>query len=467
MRRAGADATRDRARATSRVALFPITTKVQDLPDQDTLERVSRNQRLTVADCDLFALADQYGTPLYLYDRATLDAAVVQYRTALDRYYDGESAITYAGKAFLCMAIAQWADRRDLWLDCTGTGELRVAATAEFPRARTLVHGVNKSAQDLAAAVAQSAVIVVDNLHELSLLADLIRAGVGDPPQLWIRVRPGLAVETHAYTQTGQADSKFGMSPAEALTAVDFCRQHKLHLSGLHFHQGSHFHNPEPVGPAISTILDIVQDLHEHSGWLPETISPGGGWGVPYHEGDLPHPPIEAYVRFVAEQLQAGCRERDLPLPRLQLEPGRSIVAQAGVALYRVGSVKQTATRRWLLIDGGLADNPRPALYNARYSALPVADPHRATECETWLAGPYCESGDLLIEALPLPEVEAGELIAVPMSGAYQLSMGSNYNGARRPAVLWLHEGSARLIQRAETLDDLVARDVGLNVHGL
>lgn len=450
---------------SDRLALFPITTSIQQhdkAAGQNSVIRSSRNRQLTVADCDLSALVEQFGTPLYIYDQATLDDAVRQYRAALNQYYDSSASITYAGKAFLCVALAQWARQQNLWLDCTGAGELHIAATAGFPRAQTLVHGVNKSAQDLAAAVAQAAVIVVDNLHELSLLADLLAACVGEPPQLWIRIRPGIAVETHAYTQTGQSDSKFGLSPTEALTAIEFCRQRNLPLTGLHFHQGSHFHDPEPVGPAIDTILDIVKEIRERSGWLPQTISPGGGWGVPYHEDDLPHPTIEAYVRFVAEQLQAGCRARDLPLPHLQLEPGRSIVAQAGVAIYRVGSVKQTDSRRWLLIDGGLADNPRPALYKARYCALPISDPERATKLETWLAGPYCESGDVLIEALALPQIEAGELIAVPMSGAYQLSMGSNYNGACRPAVLWLHEGNARLIQRAETLDDLVARDLAL-----
>jgi diaminopimelate decarboxylase len=158
----------------------------------------------------------------------------------------------------------------------------------------------------------------------------------------------------------------------------------------------------------------------------------------------------------------AGCCARNLPLPRLHLEPGRSIVAQAGVALYRVGVVKQSGEKRWLLVDGGLADNPRPALYGARYSALPVRDPLRAPTSPASVAGPYCESGDVLIDDLPLPAVAEGELLAVPVSGAYHLNMGSNYNGARRPAVLWLRNGRAQLVQRRETVDELLRRDVGL-----
>ncbi|MCB9150493.1 MAG: diaminopimelate decarboxylase [Caldilineaceae bacterium] len=435
-----------------RLSLFPISTQIRH--DGDA-------QRLTIGGCDLAALAATYGTPLYLYDQATMDAAVHAYRQALAQYYPGEAAITYAGKAFLCTAVAQWTQRRDLWLDCTGEGELAIAKAAQMPNARTLVHGVNKSERDLRAALAQAAVIVVDNLSELTRILALAPQ-YASMPELWLRIRPGVAVETHAYTQTGQADSKFGMALTEAIAAIAQCRQAGVTLSGLHFHQGSHFHDPAPVGPALQTVLDLVLEIESQSGWHPQTICPGGGWGVPYHEDDLPHPSIESYVQFVAQTLAAGCQERQLALPRLVLEPGRSLVAQAGVALYRVGAVKQTPARRWLLIDGGLADNPRPALYGARYSALPVAQPLRPHTHESWLAGPFCESGDVLIEALPLPAIEAGEVLAVPVSGAYQLSMGSNYNGARRPAVLWLHEGQVHLVQQREELSNLTARDCPL-----
>lgn len=416
---------------------------------------------MIIGGCDLSRLAAEYGTPLYLYDQATLDDAVAAYRQALHQHYPGPSAITYAGKAFLCTAMAQWSQQRDLLLDCTGEGELAIAAAAQTPRHHILVHGVNKSEADLRAAMAQAGVLVVDNMFELERIIDMAPQ-FPHLPELWIRIRPGIAVDTHAYTQTGQADSKFGMSLPEAIEAIARCREVGITLGGIHFHQGSHFHDPAPVGPAIETVLDLVLEIEAQSGWRPEAICPGGGWGVPYHEDDLPHSSIADYVRFVAQTLAAGCRERGLALPRLVLEPGRSIVARAGVALYRVGAVKQTPSRRWLMIDGGLADNPRPALYGARYSALPVQQPTRAATCSTWLAGPFCESGDVLIEALPLPDMEAGELVAVPVSGAYQLSMGSNYNGARRPAVLWLHNGQAQVIQQREALHNLTARDCAL-----
>lgn len=436
-----------------RLDLFPLSTQITD---------VGTGTALTIAGCDLTTLAATYGTPLYLYDQQTMDVAAAAYRQALADYYPAAAGITYAGKAFLCTAAAQWVQRQGMILDCTGAGELHVAAAAGVPRAQILVHGVNKSPADLVAAVTQAGIIVVDNLTELQRLVPLLQAADDDRPALWLRVRPGVAVDTHAYRQTGQEDSKFGMGLAEASQAVALCQQEGLAVTGIHFHQGSHFHDPEPIAPALATVLDLIAALRERHGWTPQTLCPGGGWGVAYHEDDLPHPLIGAYVAFVAHYLVEGCKERNLPLPRLQLEPGRSLVAQAGVALYRVGAVKRTAARRWLMIDGGLADNPRPALYGARYSALPVQNPLRPNLDPVWFAGPFCESGDILIQGLPMPEMAAGELVAVPIAGAYQLAMGSNYNGACKPAVLWLRDGQAYLVQRREHVADLVARDYAL-----
>ncbi len=433
-----------------RLDLFPITTKIGG---------TGAESHLTIAGFSVAALAERFGTPLYLYDQASMDAAVATYRQALTRHYPGESGITYAGKAFLCVAAAQWVQHQKLLLDCTGAGELWIAAAATVGRSGILVHGVNKSAADLSAALAQAGVIVVDNLTELARIVAL-RQGMHTPmPALWLRLRPGVAVATHAYRQTGQPDSKFGMSSEEASQAVALCLQHQLPLTGIHFHQGSHFHDPAPIGPALATILDLIVELRTQSGWAPQVISPGGGWGVAYHEEELPHPSIETYVAFIAKNLVAGCQQRNLPLPRLQVEPGRSLTARAGVAVYQVGAIKRTPQRRWLMIDGGMSDNPRPALYGARYSALPVQQPLRANRGPAWLGGPYCESGDVLIQALDLPEMQVGEWLAVPASGAYHLNMGSNYNGACKPAVVWLRANEAHLIQRRETVDDLIVRD--------
>jgi diaminopimelate decarboxylase/diaminopimelate epimerase len=432
---------------TRRLALFPDTTQIKTSPT---------GEHLTIAGCDLTALVDQYNTPLYLYDRATLDAAATTYRAALSAFYPGESEITYAGKAFLCTAIVQWAGQKGLWVDCSSLGELKIAEVAGASKKHIVVHGVNKSPADLATAVDHAGTIVVDNLTELERLVPLWRQERPPFPNVWLRLRPGVAVDTHTYTQTGQTESKFGMNGEEILYAARFCRKHHLPLKGLHFHLGSQLRDPAPVAAGLDKALDLLAAVGAEDDW---TLCPGGGLGVAYHEDDLPQPEIDSYVRYIAESLVTGCQRRGLPLPRLHLEPGRSLIARAGVALYRVGAVKQSGERRWLLLDGGMADNPRPALYGARYSALPIWQPGLAATGLAWLAGPYCESGDILIEGLALPPIQPGEIIAIPVGGAYQLSMSNNYNGARRPAVLWLEDGKSHLIQARERPEDLARRD--------
>ena len=303
--------------------------------------------------------------------------------------------------------------------------------------------------------------IVVDNLSELSRLADQFPNSNFQFPSLWLRLQPGLAVDTHAYTQTGQHSSKFGMEREELMEAVQFCRERGLPLTGLHFHLGSQFRDPAPLKPAIELALDIAKQIGFSGDWH---FSPGGGWGVAYHEDELPQPEIESYIHLIAETIFETCQQLGLDLPHLHIEPGRSIIARAGVAIYRVNIVKRQGEHTWLLVDGGMADNPRHALYGARYSALTVASPNRERSERVHIAGPFCESGDVIIKDLPMPKIEEGELIAVPMSGAYQLSMSSNYNGARRPAVVWLGKCEIQLIQRRETIKDLRQRDFELGV---
>jgi diaminopimelate decarboxylase len=265
---------------------------------------------------------------------------------------------------------------------------------------------------------------------------------------------PGVAVRTHhSHTQTGQHDSKVGMTRTEILEAAGFCRGHNLPLNGIHFHQGSNFRDPEPLISAIDTALDLAKEIGFKGSWH---FCPGGGWGVAYHEDELPNPAIESYVRGIAESVVEGCRQRRLDLPYLHLEPGRSLIARAGVAIYRVGAVKRRGARTWLLTDGGMADNPRYALYGAKYSCLPVAGVGREVTEKVSIGGPYCESGDIVIQDLWMPEVAEGELIAIPVAGAYHMSMASNYNGARRPAIVWLEHENERLIVQRETVQDLL-----------
>ena len=442
-----------------RLDLFPITTTIE-------------HGNLTIAGHALAALADRYLTPLYIYDRTTLDFSAKAYTDALASYYPASAHITYAGKAFLCKAIAQWTQQHDLFVDCTGEGEIAIAVAAGVPREHILMHGVNKSVDDLKSALQNAGTIVVDNLTELKRMHVILREqsdrrisgneeetlrSAQSDISIWLRLLPGVAVHTHhAATQTGQHDSKFGMTREEILKAAKFCKEHNLPLKGIHFHQGSNFRDPEPLLPAIDMALDLAKEIGFGGEWH---FCPGGGWGVAYHEDELPNPSIESYVRGIAEAVIEGCQQRGLSLPHLHLEPGRSLVARAGVAIYRVGAVKKRGDKTWLLTDGGMADNPRFALYGARYSCLTVAGVGRERSGRVSVAGPYCESGDIVIEDLPMPNVEEGELIAIPAAGAYHLSMSSNYNGARRPAVVWLEKGRVSPIQRRETIEDLLRRD--------
>ncbi len=433
--------TSTRSQIADRLRLFPDSARLQ-------------NDSLFIAGLDLAALADQYGTPLYVYDRLTLDASVAEYQSALQKYYPAPSRITYAGKAFLCKALATWTQTHDLFVDCTGEGEIAIAVAGGVPRENILVHGVNKSTEDLQAAFQYSGTVVVDNISELQRIKHLFPNPEARSTTLWLRLLPGVAVHTHhTHTQTGQHDSKFGMTREEILGAAQFCNENNLPLSGIHFHQGSNFRDPEPLIPAIEMALDLAKEIGFRGEWH---FCPGGGWGVAYHEDELPDPSIESYVRGIADSVVEGCRQRGLDLPHLHLEPGRSLVARAGVALYRVGAVKERGAKTWLLTDGGMADNPRFALYGARYSCLPVTGLARTESGKVSIAGPYCESGDIVIEDLGMPEVQEGEWLAIPVAGAYHLSMSSNYNGARRPAVLWLEERQAKLILQRETTQDLL-----------
>lgn len=433
---------------TDRLSLFPISTKIED-------------DKLIIGGCDVESLAEEHGTPLYLYDRAELDHAAGLYRRTLADSWPGAWSVTYAGKAFLNAAIAQWADGQGFTVDCTGAGEIGVAVHAGLGREQILVHGVNKSEDDLRAAIRHAGTIVVDNLSELRKITRL--AGEGPLPELWLRFQPGLAVQTHhAATQTGHEGSKFGMSDMQVMEAAAFCREHGLPLKGIHFHQGSQFRDPSPLQPAIEKALDLAQEIGFSGDWR---FSPGGGWGVAYHEDELPQPNVREYIQAVTGWTRESCQRRGIDLPHLHLEPGRSLVARAGVAVYRVGTVKQTGEHTWLLVDGGMADNPRKALYGAKYSCLTVTKATGNPTEKFSIAGPFCESGDVLIDEIMLRPIQEGELIAIPVSGAYHISMASNYNGARRPAVLMVDAsagstGEARAMVMRETVDDLVRRQL-------
>lgn len=418
------------------------------------------NGRLWVAGCDLTALSDTYGTPLYIYDAATLDASVEAYASALRRHYPGPWEIAYAAKAFWCTAMAQWASSRGLGLDVVSGGELAIALRAGFPPERIHFHGNYKTDADLEMALeADIGRVVLDHEGEVERL-ERLAAARGIVLKVWLRISPGIDVHTHDYVITGRVDTKFGIPLAGGTASEAACRVLRsphLRLVGLHTHLGSQVFDVAPIARAMERLMDLATEL-EDEGFTLQELSPGGGWGVPYRPGDPPAP-VDAYVAAIGEAIVRGCRERGWPLPRLVVEPGRSLVARAGIALYRVGGVKRQPGRTFVLVDGGLADNPRPALYGATYTALLVNRMGEEPTETVAVAGPYCESGDILIREVRLPSARAGDLLAVPVAGAYQLSMASNYNAARRPAVLWLRDGRAHIIRERESVEDLVRLD--------
>ncbi len=408
---------------------------------------------LTIAGHSLRELAEQYGTPLYLYDAETIVFQVSRLRDSLQRYYSGDAQITYAAKAYFSLGIARHLAGFGLGVDVVSLGEMAVARRAGFSAGHVHLHGNNKTTEELLAALdwgLQS--IVVDSLDELELL-DQLAEKCKREVKIWLRISPDVVVDTHAFLQTAHASSKFGLEirngqAAEAIARA--VRSRRLSLRGLHVHLGSQFHEAEPYREAVRRLIALAEENH----FIPEVISPGGGWGVPYLPDQVDDDP-EPWISTVAGALQEEFARRSWPLPRLVVEPGRWLVARAGAALYSVGAAKTTADgTRFIAVDGGMADNPRPALYDACYTAcLPEhLDAGPLHPCS--VVGRFCESGDQLIRDAWLPETRRGDLLLLPVAGAYQLSMASNYNLAPRPAVLWLEAGRVEILQRRERLED-------------
>ncbi len=429
--------------------LFPDTTEI----DADG--------HLIVGGVDTVALAQAWGTPLYVYDESTLRRRCQAYVRALAAYYPAESSVSYAAKAFLCAGIARLVSEEGLGLDVVSGGELHIARQAGVPGARIHFHGSNKSAEELLQALdAAVHCIVVDNAHELHLLSQLAEQRDTSVP-VWLRICPDVDADTHVYRKTGLLDSKFGFSMlgGSAADAIG-CALSSPYLSpiGLHAHVGSQIAGPAPYLDALDVLLGLAVDARAHGFELQE-LSPGGGLAVPYLPSD-PATSIDEFVRAVATHTVQSCARLGLPLPRLVLEPGRSVVGPACVALYTIGARKEVpGVRTYVSVDGGISDNLRPALYGARYAALLANRAHLPADVVLTVVGRLCESGDVLIRDVPLPDPQSGDILAVPVSGAYQLAMSSNYNQALRPAAVLVGGGKARLLLRRETFEDLVRRD--------
>jgi diaminopimelate decarboxylase len=423
---------------------------------------VDRAGHLTVGGCDTVELAREFGTPLYVFDEEDLRARCREFRSEFETRQP-DVLIVYAAKAYLGRALASLVAAEGLGLDVVSGGELACARAVDFPLERIYFHGNNKSAQEIREALtAGVGRVVVDNFRELVLLGDAA-ASLGRRQAVLLRITPGVDPHTHAYVSTGVVDSKFGLPLVGGLAEealVQAMASPGLEVIGLHFHLGSQITETEPYSQAAEAVLPFAARMKERHGLELREFGVGGGIAVPYTR-DAATPSVADYAEAVVGTLKDGCRRHGLPLPRLTVEPGRAIVARAAVALYTVGATKEVpGVRTYVAVDGGMADNIRPALYGSRYEVLVANRMGDSPQEKVTVAGRYCESGDVLVPEAEVPRLWAGDLLALPVSGAYSLAMASNYNWALRPAVVMVKDGHARLIRRRETYDDLLACDI-------
>jgi diaminopimelate decarboxylase len=431
------------------------------LPDST---EVGARGHLVIGGCDVIDLVERHGTPLYVYDEATIRSRARAYRKALSEEYDGPALVTYAGKAYCAPWLLRLLVEEGLGLDVVSGGELYAATRADVPRDRIHMHGNNKSSDELEQALQEGVGrIVLDNLDEIELLARLTEDRGARQPVL-LRVSPGVDAHTHAHLTTGKVDTKFGLgieTGQAGLGVRAILARLGLDLRGFHAHIGSLIDELEPYRESIERVFAFAAEMREVTGFAMREVSPGGGYGVRYTP-DATRVSGPDMVRAVAGLVaEAAERWGFMPAPHLTVEPGRSIVASAAVALYRIGSIKTIpAGRTYVAVDGGMADNVRPTAYGSRYTALLANRASDPTQVDVAIAGKYCETGDILIQSVPLPLPRVGDVVAIPMSGAYQVSMASNYNLSMRPAVVTVADGRARLVRRRETFADLLAADV-------
>jgi diaminopimelate decarboxylase len=423
------------------------------------------NDHLAIGGCDLVDLATEFGTPLYVFDEASIRSRARAYRAALEDRYGGNSLVCYASKAYSAPWLLRIIAEEGLGLDVVSGGELYAATLIDFPRERIYFHGNNKAADELAHALDEGVGrIIVDNLDEVALLGRLA-AERGVRQAVLLRVGPGVDAHTHAHLTTGATDTKFGLgieSGAAEAGIRAILDQPSLDLRGIHAHIGSMIDEFEPYRESVRRLIGFARAMERSTGFRLREISPGGGYGIRYTADATPVSAAEL-IGEVAAAVTDSATHHDFvdPLPDLTIEPGRSMIANTAVALYRVGSVKVLpGVRTYVAVDGGMADNIRPTAYGARYSALLANHVGASATTTVAIAGRYCETGDILIQEVDLPPAEVGDLVAIPAAGAYQLSMASNYNMVPRPAVVAILDGVARLVRRRETYADLVAPEI-------
>ncbi len=424
----------------------------------------AEDNKLNIAGVSAEVLAKEYATPLYVMDEQLI-------RDNCRRFYKGfkaakeQNKVAYAGKAFLTMAMCEIVKSEGLYLDVVSGGELYTAYKADFPLEKVYFHGNNKTLEEIEMAIELGVgTFVVDNLHEIEIINAKAKEK-GIMQRILLRITPGIEAHTHEYIKTGQIDSKFGFTTLNneleevVKTALSLSN---VKLAGIHCHIGSQIFDLEPYRDAVGIMMSLIKDIKEKFSYDIEELDLGGGFGVYYNQGDEPKE-IEEFCTVIIEEAKIKCKEYGINYPMLVIEPGRSIVANAGLTLYTVGAIKDIPeVRKYVAVDGGMTDNIRPALYNAEYQCVlvnKISEP--CTEIVT-IAGKCCESGDILLENVELPIVNSGDLIAVLSTGAYGYSMSNNYNKIPKPPVVLVSEGKHRLICKRQTYKDMISNEVCL-----
>lgn len=423
-------------------------------------QRINKDGILEIGGCSAVELAKRFGTPLYVLDEMCLRETCRRYRTAFQSHYPN-SHISFSSKVFTTSAICRIVWQEGLGVDCSSGGELYTALRAGVPSAQIVMHGNNKSQTEMEMAISHRVGrLGIDYTEEIALLQQLAEAQ-GVVADVLLRLAPGVDADTHDHIQTGKVDTKFGLPLVEGLAKEAIAKALQapnLRLRGFNCHIGSQILSSQSFVEAAEMMVAFAAEVREELGYTAEEIDLGGGLGVRY----LPehHPPsVEEFAEAVAGAVKSACETHHFPLPRLLQEPGRSLIGEAGVTLYTIGVIKDIpVVRTYVSVDGGLSDNPRPALYGAKYSALVANKARQPLTRSVTISGKHCET-DTLLTDLAVPEIAVGDILAVQTTGAYNYSMASNYNRFPRPAVVTVRDGNAEIIVARETLEDLVAHD--------
>ena len=423
--------------------------------------QINEKGHLTIGGVDTVELAQKYGTPLVVYDVEQIRNQIRAFKKVFEKEKVAY-AVSYASKAFACIAMYQVANEEGAYTDVVSAGELYTALKANFPTERISFHGNNKSLFEIEMAVKNHVgKIIIDNFHEIKLLDKVLREQDAKI-NVMLRITPGISAHTHEYDQTGQVDSKFGFdleSGQADLALEQVLANSRMNMVGIHAHIGSQIFELNGFEMAAKKLMEVAENWSSQYGYTAKVINVGGGFGIKYTAEDNPLKP-EEFVQAIVETIKKEAKEAAFPVPEIDIEPGRSIVGPAGYNLYTTGSRKVVlGYRPYVTVDGGMGDNIRPALYGAKYETVLATDPKAPLTEHVRISGKYCESGDILAEDQALPATKSGSLLAMLDAGAYGYSMASNYNRNPRPAVVFVENCKAKLVIKRESLEDLVHLD--------